>query len=207
MAAYELFLYYLSLGGERTPARVAEDKGRRLDMVKELAVKYKWVTRAKAYDDYLVDVQQKAIKRTLEQDAIKQAKRIVQQRETEYENSQKLQARFLEMMAAPIFKTEVTKIQRIATLEHPEGEDITVAVTFEPVKWTLKDMLEVAKVSSSMARLSTGTEQKRETLQLSFGNGGPGDDREQNLERARSLLKHMQANIDEYCARIPGLTK
>lgn len=202
MKAYELFLYYLSLGSSRGRAKVAEDMKRKPRLVADLCHEYKWSSRSKAYDEYLVKVQQDAIKKELERDAVKRAQRMAQQRDTELDFATKLMQRANAMLDLPMTETEVTRLETIKTVEHPEGEEIAIHVTIKPLRATFRDMMEAAKTASAMARLSMEMEQSRETVAVDFGSST-----EHRLEKARAVLKHLQSKVDAWCERDPRLDR
>ena len=86
--AYELALIYFSLGASRSPELVAEEcvkegKSRSLGLINNLRTKFKWISRARAYDEHILKVQWKAIENSTKEKGVVWAERIEQYRDTD----------------------------------------------------------------------------------------------------------------------------
>ena len=189
MVAYSLFLMYLEMGndGRRSVQVVAERSGRSPGLVQTLCTDNQWVARAKAYDDYLIQVQTNAIENSLKQDAITWAKRRSIYREKEHGVADSLMEKAMEMVAHPLYRETVTKMENI------NGTEVAVAVTIEPAKWTLRDIPLFVKTAAEVMRLSLEMETSRSVLKF---------DIEKDPEARLSLAK---AAMDELREKIPAL--
>lgn len=189
--AFELFMTYISLGSERTVAKVAEMSGRGLPLCQQICTKFKWIPRAHAYENWMVSVQEKAIENTLAKDAIKYAQRRSIYRDLEYTLGNELLQQALQMAKAPLYETVVTKLENIKTVAHPEGEEIAVAVTVVPTKWTKRDATAYAKVASEIMRLSLEMETSRPSITVNL------QDPQVRLQMARASYEQWKKDIDQ----------
>jgi hypothetical protein len=188
--AHELFMMYISMGSQRTLAKVAEQSGRHPTLCSELSSKFKWVSRATAYDDWMVEVQQKSIENTLQKDGIKFAQRRSVYRELEYSLAHELIQQGLQMVRSPLYQEVVTKVENIPTIEHPEGQEIAVAVTMVPTKWNKRDGVAYLKVASEIMRLSLEMDTQRVQVNVNI------DDPQVRLQMAHATYQKWKQNIE-----------
>lgn len=190
-AAHELLMIYISLGGERSVPKVAEASGRVIDTCQQLSFKFHWTSRAKAYDDWMMDIQEKAVEEALTKDAITYAQRRSRFRELEATLAQDLIDVGLQMVKAPLYETIVAKTEMVKTIAHPEGEPIAVTIINTPAKWTKRDGVAYLKVASEIMRLSLEMETSR------VGGAVNMDDPKIRLEMARASLDKLRTNVDK----------
>lgn len=182
MAAYSLFLVYLQLGPERTPAQVAEESGRHVEVVKKVASYQAWPKRAKAYDERLAEVQLRAMEKSLEKEATQRAKKRSQFMDEEFDVAKKLLQQAKEMAASPLYETTVDRIETIQTIDGPK--DFATAVTMKPAGWTKDTVVRYAKTASEIMRLNLEMDTARTSINVNFDVSDP----EQRLKRAKAAL-------------------
>jgi hypothetical protein len=189
--AYELFLMYLQLGNKRSRRAVVEASGRKSRLVSSLMMKYQWVERAKAYDDWLVRIEEETIKRTLQKSAVKWAQREAKYREEMFELSDAMINRGRKMMSFPLTERKVTR--------HDPTTGNPVEITIKPVRWTQRDASSIIIEGLKLRHKSLhGMVDKEE---------GDGSDYESRLEHARAELSALQENINELADEFPHLTQ
>lgn len=203
--SHELLMTYISLGAGRTPQKVAEQSGHKLSLCQSLSTKFKWHSRAAAYDNWMIEIQEKAVANQLQKDSILFAQRRSIFRGREYTLAQKLMDQADEMLAVPLFEKTVTKTITVQTLAHPEGEEIPVQVVNMPTKWTKRDALHYAKVAVEMMRLHLELETSRVGVNVDMSN------RDVRLQMAMESLDNWRKNVDqlvdEEMARNPSLDR
>ena len=205
MVAYSLFLMYLEMGngegsGGRSVKVVAEKSGRSLGLVQTLCADNQWVKRAKAFDDYLIQVQTNSIEKSLKQDAITWAKRRSIYREKEYTVADELMEKASEMLAHPLYRETVTKIENV------NGQEVATAVTIEPAKWNLRDIPMFVKTAAEVMRLSLEMETSRSLLKVDIEKD---PEARFNLANASvpEVKKKLLAMIDQMAESDPSLDR
>lgn len=189
--AYELFLIYLQMGNKRSRRAVCEESGRTSRLVSSLMMKYQWVERAKAYDDWLVRIEEETIKRTLQRSAVKWAQREAKYREEMFELSDAMINRGRKMMSFPLTERKVTR--------HDPTTGQPLEITIKPVRWTQRD---------ASAIIIEGLKLRHKSLHgMVPKEEGDGSDYETRLEHARAELSALQENINELAEEFPHLTK
>jgi hypothetical protein len=196
----QLFLCYLDLGADRSAAKVAERTGRDLRLVQWAMQKFDWVARVRAYDDHLVHVQQRAVERTLEQDAIKWARRRSAYRDREYELSERLRERAFEMLELSLTEEQVIEYYP-NNITDAEGRPLPKTVIRKPVRWSQRDINAFADVSAKLARLSMQMETSRDNVTLDL------QDPDTRLQRAREVLEKLKSQIAEWMEKYPSMTQ
>lgn len=184
--AYSLFLDYVSLGTARTLAAVAQKSGRTPQLISNLAGTYKWASRAKAYDQYLVDVQMKTIEKSVKQDAVLWAQRHASYRNEEYLTAQSLLDVAKQMLATPLFETVQNELKLI------NGELVPVKITIKPAKWTMNTAPLFVDTAAKLFRLSLEMDTSRERLTIDLKN-----DPEERLARAKASVEKLTDKLDE----------
>jgi hypothetical protein len=195
MLEFNLFIEYIGMGATRNISDVALKSHETLETVQKLATLHRWIDRAKAYDDYIVAIQQSAIERALESEAIKWAHRRSEYREKEYKIGKRLLERVEEMVEAPLY-TEVTESEE----QYEDGRIKTVTIVRKPNKWSIRDVPIALDSVQKLMRLSMQMETSRQPTESYM------QDPAARLERARQVLAKMQADIDTYVADQPELS-
>lgn len=189
--AHELLMVYINLGASRTVKGVADQVGRKQELCYALSSKYDWSSRAAAYDEWMLTVQEESIQQQLQKDGIQYAQKRSIFRGKEYTLATKLMDQALEMLNTPLFEETITKTITVKTLEHPEGEEITVQTIKQPLKFTRKDAREQAKVAIQIMRLHLEMETTRATLTVDL------KDPQVRFDMARKSLETWRKNIDQ----------
>jgi len=155
---YGLFRLYCYLANSRNYTRVAKKTGLSYLQIRDLATKYEWQERSRAYDTYWVRRQDEARRKAQDLQAAKWAKRADTQKEWEWDVSVKLRRQIEEMLAWPLF---VETFER--TEERLTGDGIVVQniIRQEPAEWDLADMTRFLLIQSKFARLATGLDDKK----------------------------------------------
>lgn len=183
--AHELLMVYISLGGERTPAKVAEASGHSWALCKELSLKFDWESRAAAYDDWMIRIQEKAIESQLAQDGIIFAQRRSQARHREYSLAQKLLDQAEQMLDAPLYLETVTELKNI------NGQEVAVSVTYTPTKWNKRDAAAFVRVADDIMRLSLEMDTQKIGVTIDM------KDPLVRLEMARASYENWKINVDK----------
>lgn len=194
-AAYGLFRVYLDLGPDRTWQAVALQEGRSEKLCKRLYYKYKWISRAKAHDNYLARAELDAATKALQRDAVKRVQRYSELTEIEWELGQKLVAKARKMLAFPLTREKVVETAGPMIMNF-EGEMVPtkqVTIIVEPAKFGFKDAKDFADTASKLMRMSIGKETERKVLGLDVLGDG-----ESNLQSARDLYQRL---CSEYADR------
>lgn len=204
--AHEIFIIYHSLGVDRSPARLEEElakseKPRSIKLLRQLQARFKWISRARAYDEYLVKLQFKAIENSVKDEGVKWAERIKEYREESYTKSIELIAKADEMMAWPIATTEVDKIEQIEV--NGQTVEVTTHVTMKPVKWTRRDVIYFHEYADKLRRLALEVPTERKLFNFEFSD----NDAEARLQKAQGVFQHLSNQIDKWLAADPSLSR
>jgi len=111
---------------------------------KKAVEKWKWKERAEAWD-----IEQARLR------ALEWQRRIEQQRDTEWELSEKLADKAKIMLNFPL--------TRMVTEKYPDGRDKQI---IEPAEWHLRDIPRVAEMASKLGRLASNQETERIGLSI-----------------------------------------
>lgn len=196
-AAYQAFRTYLNLGMERTIGEAAITLNREPRIIHRLASDFHWIKRSRAYDRWLVQTEEAAVKKSLEKSAITWAQRRSQFREKEwtfagdlFQLAQKLLTHFTSMpLTEEVIESD--------TLDEDGTQRHTVIVIKPNQKVSIKDLAVISKTMSELARLSSGLETERKLL----GVGFLGTDAER-VQKARETYDRLR---DQYRDR-PDVT-
>jgi hypothetical protein len=176
---------YLELGAERTLAEAATTTGREPRLIQRLASLFQWIKRARAYDRWLNHVQEVAVKKSLEKDAVTWARRRSQFREVEYSLAGELIQQARKILALPITE-EVIESDTVEPGE--DGMVRRTVIVIKPVRVTMRDAAIMIDTASKLARLSANLETERKLLGLDVSG-----DLFQRLGIARQLYDRLRA--------------
>lgn len=185
MYAYQLFLSYVEMGNARKLDLVAQASGRRPDLIANLSVRFKWVSRAKAYDQYLVEVQLRAVEKSVKDQAVIWAKRHAEHHNQEYETAEALLKKAKEMLAVPLFETIETDIQEV------NGALVPLSITRKPARWTLNTIPLFVDTAAKLFRLSLEMDTSRERLTIDIKS-----DPEARLAMAKASVIKLTEKLD-----------
>lgn len=150
--AYAAFRVFYEMGIERTLSVTADKTGYPYRAIRVWSAKWKWLERAKAYDDqfaaYAQSFNQKAIDQTLGQ-MNEWIQRQNQVRNQFWTHGQKLIERAEMMERFPIIEKEIKREQS------PDGKTTFVTI-IKPAKWNIKTMLDTLSLGCELSRLATG---------------------------------------------------
>lgn len=204
--AHELFLEYHALGLDRSVPKLAEKTGKPAESLSALSFKFKWVPRAIKYDQYLIEIRQRAIENQTKTEAILWAEREAQYRHEAYSFSEKLWARAQEMLDSPLYEEKVEKKQKVEV--GGEVVEVNTVVIRKPVRWNMKTALETAELSDKMRRLSLGVPTSRSEINLNVNQ----DSIDERLEKARAAMNmwiqtRLEAAIDRLVNFNPEMSR
>lgn len=161
--AFTAFTNYIQLG-DRSQAKLAEKLGKSSGYTRQLETwssTYNWVQRAEAYDAHInTKAREKADADVIERRAKLQKR--------EWEASEKLIDRALEILKLPLTQRTVTD-----TKKNEQGEDVAVFYTIEPVNFTGRDAARLMDSGSKLGRLSTGMTTDTQRRELTGKDGEP----------------------------------
>jgi HSP90 family molecular chaperone len=100
--AYEAAREYFELGANRSIEAVSQKLSKSIPTLKDWSRKYDWVERAKAYDAYQLELQEKAREKAAQVEAEKWEKRRAEQREVEWNISRGLLHRASQILSQPL---------------------------------------------------------------------------------------------------------
>lgn len=181
--AYALFCEWLSLAEDRSCPAVAEKTGRKLNTVKMLCNKFKWVPRGKEYFLHLHNLEQKAIENKVKSESVIWIEREYLHRHESYDFAKKLQAKAQQMLDSPLYVETVAAFTEV-TLEGGQKVQIPTTTIIKPVRWSFKDMKAIAELSDQMTRLSLGVPTSRMAVEVS-----PAQTLEERVVQAQSAMK------------------
>lgn len=151
--AFAGFQAYCEMGGNRSLKAVGRALGKSEGLLERWSARFKWVARAKAYDERLLSIQRDAEKKTIEAKANSWASRQTALREDEWQTADQLISRARQMLDWPLEHT-VTK----------DGK-----TTILPTKWTISDAVRMVEVAAKLRRMAVG----EETDHLKVSTPGP----------------------------------
>lgn len=206
MAAFNLFLAYAELGAIRSTSLLCEelaktDRPRSLGLLRNLQGRFKWITRAKAYDEHLIKVQFKAIEQHTKDDAIIFAQYVREYRHTSYQIADELLDKARQMLASPLYETTVDKLEQIEV----NGETVEVAtyVTMKPVRWNFNQAAVMVELSDKIRRLSLEVPTERKLYNFDFSE----NEAEKRLLTAQGIFQKLIAdNLSQALLLDPTLT-
>jgi hypothetical protein len=175
--AYALFRAYLQ-SEERSLMALAIESGRSEDVVYKLVQKFRWVTRTRSYDRWVSETENAAMKREIQDAAVKWARRRAAFREIEYTVAQKAMALADRIMSWPLESQTIESEER--TLEADGIHVHRTVIRVEPMRVTHAHAASLMKEGSNLARLSSGMETERKLLGVQL----PDIER---IEKAREL--------------------
>lgn len=184
---FALFNQYLEMGDERSLGKVAEESGRRYQLIAILSSKFTWRERAIAYDAHLAQKQIEAIEHQLEKDAITHAKRKRIYIEREHTVAGKLLAKAEEMLDAPLYETKVDKIEII------NGQEVVTHYTIKPVRWNYNTAAQMVRISADIHRLHFEMETSRAVVKV---ENPAMEDEKVRLVKARAVLEKLYSELD-----------
>jgi len=202
-AAYQAFRTYLNLGMERTLGEAAIALDREPRIIHRLAADFHWIKRARAYDRWLVQTEEAAVKKSLEKSAVTWAQRRSQFRDKEwtfagelFEIANKLKDHFISMpLTEQIIESD--------TLSE-DGTQRHTTVIVKPInKVSIKDLALLAKTMSELARLSSGMETERKILGV-VGFMGTDSERLQKARETYDRLKDQYRDRPDVSAFLPA---
>lgn len=140
--AFTAFRTYLDLGAERSIVSAGRKLGKNRVTLEQWSTRWRWVERSKAWD-----IDQEQQRRQLEEAAMKDqsgvwAKRMLEQREADYQIAVALREKAKAMLDFPIAKRVVM-----------EG---TNQVHIHPAKFSFGQAATMMRVSTELARLACG---------------------------------------------------
>jgi hypothetical protein len=182
--AYKLFRLFLEMGEERSLVKVQEETGRSYQSIASYSAQWKWTLRANVYDDHIRHLAQKAEENQIKKDAILNAKRLASFRTEEYSLANALLEQARQMLAAPLYEEEITKMVEV------NGEQIATHITVKPAGWNKNTALKFAKIASEIMRLNL----EMATQRIGIMNL---DNPEQRLVAARAALDKQTENINQ----------
>lgn len=200
-AAYNAFRTYLQLGMERSISAVALELDRQPRVIYRLASDFNWVKRARAYDRWLVQTEETAVKRSLEKSAVTWAQRRSQFREKEWslagdllQLAEKLKNHFLSM---PLVEETIES----DTLSEDGTQRHTTIIIKPNAKVSIKDLAVLAKTMSELARLSSGMATEHKLLGVGFM--GTDAERLQKAHETFDRLKDLYRDRPDVLAFLP----
>ena len=152
--AYEAARLYFDLGAQRSLEQVRQKLGKSKDLMERWSARWAWVDRAAAWDAMLRSRELAAREASLAAEAERWAARRAAEAEREWAFAEQLMERARAMLAFPLQTREIAE----------DGKTIVV----KPARWAIRDAAGMADTAAKLARLATGMETDRATLQ------GPG---------------------------------
>lgn len=200
-AAYQAFRVYLNLGMERRIGEAALALDRDPSVIQRLASDFRWIKRARAYDRWLVQTEEAAVKKSLEKSAITWAQRRSQFREKEwtfagdlFQLAQKLLNHFTSMpLTEEVIESE--------SLSEDGTQQYTTIIIKPNPKVSIKDLSMIAKTMSELARLSSGMETERKLLGVSIL--GTDAERLQKAQETYDRLKDVYRDRPDVTPLLP----
>lgn len=184
-AAYRAFREYLQLGMERTLGEIATALDREPKVIYRVAADFNWIKRARAYDRWLIQTEETAIRKSTEKSAVTWAQRRSNYRELEWTLAGELIQKAKEILALPVTEQ---KIERDTLSE--DGTQRHTVIIIKPVKVNPRDAAVILKTASELARLSAGMETEKKLLSIDVRGGD-----EERLLKAKQTYERLQ---DQY---------
>lgn len=202
-AAYQAFRVFLNLGMERRLGEAAIALNREPGIIHRLASDFQWIKRARAYDRWMVQTEEAAVKKSLEKSAVTWAQRRSQFREKEwtfagdlFQLAQKLLTHFTSM---PLTR-EVVESDTLSE----DGTQRHTTIIIEPnPKVSIKDLAIISKTMSELARLSSGMETERKILGV-VGFMGTDAERLQKARETYDRLKDQYRDRPHFLSFLPA---
>ncbi len=138
--AYEAFPIYLTLGIDRSIAKVASRVQKGESLVCRWSVMWHWLDRISEYDSHMLNVQVKAREKVVAETAALWERRKRDRAERAYRIGEKMVARAEEMIAMPLTRKRLDR----------DGKTIVV----EPSKWTLATACGMVKDGLMLQKLA-----------------------------------------------------
>lgn len=202
--AFQLFWVFVELGIKRTLQGVAQESGLALGSIGQLSAEFKWALRARAFDKHLLNIQLKVIESKTKSEAILWAQRETQYRHESYELSEKLKAKALQMLDAPLYE------QVVDTFTDVIGQDgkiikVPTKIIQRPVKWTFKDMVAINDFADKLNRHALGLPSTRIAVDTTTTIADPA----QRLVQAKTMMLNwintkLEAAVQRVCNNQPG---
>jgi hypothetical protein len=145
--AHQAAREYFKMGANRSQAAVARTLGKEVSQMQRWSTRWEWGSRAKAYDDHLARLEQKAIEKQAIESAAKWSRRAEEHREKKYLRGEKLENKGDQMLAFPL-----------AAITTDGGK-----TTVQPARW---------KISDAPAFIAAGSKMKEEAMQEAVGKSG-----------------------------------
>lgn len=185
--AFSAFNRFLELGEGRTRKAIAEQLNLKLGRVNTWATTWNWDSRVRAWDNYILGLQQKAIQKKLEQGAEVWAQRRLDVREQEYEISKKLYEKALKMLQFDPEEQIIIKTERV--IKDGVEVDLPTITEIRPNKWGWRDLTAITEAAVKMFRLSSEMEVDHNTLNVNLTVN------DKRVEEAKAALEKMTREL------------
>jgi len=143
--AYEAAREYFELGANRSLEAVHKKFSKSARLIARWSTNHDWVERAKAYDAYQLELQEKAREKAAQAEAEKWEKRRAEQREVEWNISRGLLTRAGQILSQPL----------------------------NNARYSHADAARIADVATKLARLAAEMATAREAHEVTGKDGGP----------------------------------
>lgn len=180
--SYECFQFWLELGDDRALKEVSEKFNLRITRVRAWAKKWDWNGRLKAWLDFLLAIQQKAIANKLKDAAESWADRRIFTSDKGYELGKKLIEKAEMMLQFDPIEKIVHRTERV--IKDGEEVELPVVIEYRPSKWGWRDPQALTEIGIKLMRLSAEMATSHEAVSVNVTNN--------NLEQARFMLERLQ---------------
>lgn len=180
MLVYDLFLKYCELGVNRSLDAVAEASGRSHCLCEAMARRFDWPRRARAWDEHLYQIQERAIERQVAQEGIERAKKRIEYSDKEFILAEKLIAKAEKILDWPLEEVTDTKHEIIG------DEIVQTAVTYKPMRFKVSDAVSMIDLATKLSRLNLHMVTSRDSVNVNIS------DPKVRLEKARAALLKLQ---------------
>lgn len=145
--AYQAARIYFELGPERSLEAVRQRLGKSKALMERWSTRFHWVDRAASFDDHLARQRQAAMEHAERADVEKWATRRAEQREREWQLSERLIEKATQMLNFPLQQ-----------VEKQDGDKVTI---IRPARWSFADAAKLLDTAAKAARLAAEMETER----------------------------------------------
>ncbi|MCA1666662.1 MAG: hypothetical protein LC793_04530 [Thermomicrobia bacterium] len=138
---YKKYLTYRDMGPGRKIGVLADQLGLESGTVRQIAARERWKERLAAFDRFIFEEEQKAIRQAMEKHAAQMVSRRMEIQEQEWQNQLKIQKKTDLMLSWPTFTHKTSR----------DGKTIV----YTPYKWNATSLAQLMQLASDLARRST----------------------------------------------------
>lgn len=169
--AFEAFAIYKELGASRSIEAAGKRLGKSNALLENWSSQHLWVSRARAWDEHLGELEARARIEAEQRRATRRAEAQIRREDREEALADALTERAEMMLKFPLSSAKTSSEQVVDPVTGQVVENKTTVIN--PAKWQFRDAALIADTASKLGRRALGMDEERTAHTLSGPGGGP----------------------------------